>query len=78
MESIVRISTDSIFPPVLYKAVIIFILSIIMEAIRSVIKEAFRDQFTATELLSYKEVTYNEAQRDPDEVEREECNCIVQ
>ena len=51
-----------------------------MEAFRSVIMEAFRDQFTATELLSYKEVLYDEAteewyaQRDPDQVEREEHN----
>ena len=43
--------------------------------------EAFRDQFTATEVLSYKEVMYEEgtvewyAQRDPDEVDREDCNC---
>ena len=42
--------------------------------------EAFGDQFTATELLSYKEVLYDEAtgewyaQRDPDEVDREERN----
>ena len=40
--------------------------------------EAFRDQSTATELLSYKEVLCDEpteewhAQRDPDEVDREE------
>ena len=33
----------------------------IMEAYRSVIMEAFRDQFTTTELLSYKEVLYDEA-----------------
>ena len=44
--------------------------------------EAFRDQFTATELLSYKEVLYEEAmeewyaQRDPDKVEREERNSL--
>ena len=44
--------------------------------------EAFRDQSTATELLSYEEVLYNEAteewyaQRDPKEVEREERNCM--
>ena len=44
-----------------------------MEALRTVI----RDQFTATELLSYKEVLYDGAteewyaQRDPDEVDRE-------
>ena len=44
--------------------------------------EAFKDQFTATELLSYKEVLYDEAteewyaQHDPDEVDREECNCV--
>ena len=53
-----------------------------MEAYRSVINEAFRDQFTATELLSYKEVLFEEAtkecyaQRNPDEVDREERNCI--
>ena len=44
--------------------------------------EAFRDQFTATELLSYKEMLYDEAteewytQRDPDEVDPEERNCM--
>ena len=44
--------------------------------------EAFRNQFTATELLSYKEVLFEEAteewcaQRDLDEVNREERNCI--
>ena len=44
--------------------------------------EAFRDRFTAAELLSYKEVLFEEtteewyAQRDPDEVDCEECNCI--
>ena len=82
MESTVRISTSSIFPLVLCKTVIIFILSVIVEAFRSVIEEAFRDQFTTTELLSYKEVLYAEAigewyaQRDPDEVEREERNCM--
>ena len=32
-----------------------------MEAYRSVIMEAFRDQFTETELLSYKEVLYEES-----------------
>ena len=43
--------------------------------------EAFRNQFTATELLSYKEVMYEKAteewyaQRDPDEVDREDRNC---
>ena len=42
--------------------------------------EAFRDRLT--ELLSYKEVLYNEATEacyapyDQDEVEREECNCM--
>ena len=60
MKSVIRISTDSISLLVLYKAVIIFILSVI-EASRSVIIEAFRDQFTATELRSYKEVFYDEA-----------------
>ena len=65
---------------VLYKAIVIYIS--IMEAYRSVIMEAFRDQFTASELLSYKEVLFEEAteewyaQRDPDEVDREERNCI--
>ena len=49
-----------------------------MEAYRSVIMEAFRDRFTAAELLSCKEVLYDEAMEewyapyDPDEVEREE------
>ena len=44
--------------------------------------EAFWDQFTITELLSYKEVLYDAAteewyaQRDSDEVEREELNCM--
>ena len=53
-----------------------------MEAYRSIIMEAFRDRLTAAELLSYKEVLFEEAtvkwyaQRDPDEVDREECNCI--
>ena len=53
-----------------------------MEAFRSVIVEAFRDQFTTTELLSYREALYDEAteewyvQRDPDEVEREERTCF--
>ena len=82
MESTVRTSTGSISLLVLYKAVIIFILSGIMEAFRSVIIEVFRDRFTAAELLSYKEVLYDEAteewyvQHDPDEVAREERNCM--
>ena len=52
----------------------------IMEAYRSVIMEAFRDRFTAAELLSYQDVLYEEATEewyasyDPDEVEREERN----
>ena len=56
--------------------------SVIMEAYRSVIMEAFRHQFTATELLSDKKVLYAEAteewyaQRDPDEVDREDRNSI--
>ena len=55
---------------------------IIMEAYRSVIMKAFRDRSTTTELLSYKEVLYDEATEewyapyDPDQVEREECNCM--
>ena len=52
MESTARISIGSIFLLLLYKAVVINIS--IMEAYRSVIMEAFRDQFTTTELLSYK------------------------
>ena len=53
-----------------------------MEAYRSVIMEAFTDRVTASELLSYKEVLFEEAteewyaQRDPGEVDREEYNCI--
>ena len=52
---------------------------IIIESYRSV---PFRDRFTATELLSYKEVLYDEATEewyapyDPDEVECEERNCL--
>ena len=74
MESTARISTGSIFLLVLYKAAVI-------EAYRSVVMEAFRDQSTAIELLSYKDVLYEEAteewyaQRVPDGVEREDCNC---
>ena len=55
-----------------------------MEAYRSVIMEAFRDRFAAAELLSYKEVLFNEAteewyaQRDPVEVDWVECDCIRQ
>ena len=60
----------------------IHILSVIMEEYWSIIVDAFRDRFTTTELLSYKEVLYEEAteeryaQRDPAEVDREERNCI--
>ena len=61
MESTVRISTGSIFLLIIYKAAIEFILSIIMVAFRSIIMEAFRDQSPATELLSYKEVLYDES-----------------
>ena len=79
-NTVVRTSTGAI--SLLYKAVIIFILSVIMESFRSVIIEAFRDQFTAIELLLYKEVLYDEAteewyaQHNPDEVDREERNCM--
>ena len=72
MESIARISTDSISLLTLYKAVIIFISSVM---------EAFENEFGTAKLLSYKEVLYYEAtedwyaQRDLDEVEREERNC---
>ena len=44
--------------------------------------EAFRYQFSTTEILSYNEVLYEEAteewyaQRDPDEVDCEDRNCI--
>ena len=54
----------------------------IMEAYRSVIMKAFRDRFTAAELLSYKEVLYDEATKewyapyDPQVVGREERNCM--
>ena len=50
-----------------------------MEIYKAVTMEVFRDWFTAAELLSYKEVLLEEAtaewyaQRDPDEVDREEC-----
>ena len=53
-----------------------------MEAYKSVTMEAFRDRLLAAELLSCKEVLFDEttedwyAQRYPDEVDREECNCI--
>ena len=55
----------------------------ITEAYRSVIMEAFRDRFTAAELLSYKDVLYEDAAEewyapyDPKEVEREERNCML-
>ena len=71
MESIVRISIDSISQLVLYKAY------------RSVIMEAFRERFIAAELLSYK-VLFEEAteewyaQRDPVEVDWVESDCIWQ
>ena len=51
---------------------------------RSVIMEAFRDRFIAAELLSYKEVLFEEAteesyvQRDPIEVDWVESDCICQ
>ena len=48
-----------------------------MEAYRSVIMEAFRDRFFGAELLSYKEATAEwYTQRDPDEVDWVECDCI--
>ena len=53
-----------------------------MEAYRSVIMEAFKDRFVSAELLSYKEVLFQEAteewyaQRDPDEVDCVESDCI--
>ena len=55
-----------------------------MEAYRTVIMEAFRDRFIAAELLSYKEVLYEEAteewyaQCDPVEVDWVESDCIPQ
>ena len=51
MECTARISTDSISLLALYKAVI-FISSVIMEA--------FKNEFSTAELLSYKEVLYDE------------------
>ena len=48
----------------------------------AVIMEAFTDRFTTAELLSYEDVLYDEdtdewyTPYDPDEVEREECNCM--
>ena len=53
-----------------------------MEAYRSIIMEAFRERFIAEELLSYKEVLFEEAveewyaQRDPVEVDWVESECI--
>ena len=55
-----------------------------MEAYRSVIMEAFRDQFVVAELLLYKEVLFEAAtedwyaQCDPVEVDWVECDCIHQ
>ena len=52
-----------------------------MEAYRSVIMEAFRDRFIAAELLSYKELLFEEewyAQRDPVEVDWVESECTRQ
>ena len=54
-----------------------------MEAYRSVIMEAFRDRFVVAEVLSYKEVLFEEAeelyaQRDPVEVDWVESDCIRQ
>ena len=55
-----------------------------MEAYRSIIMEAFRDLFIAEELLSYKEMLFEEAtegwyaQRDPVGVDWVECGCIRQ
>ena len=54
-------------------------MSVIMEEYWSVIMEVFRDRFIASELLPYKEVLFEGewyAQRDPDEVDWVECNCI--
>ena len=55
-----------------------------MEAYRSVIMEAFRDRFIAAELLSCKEVLFEEAaaewytRRDPGEVDWADSECIRQ
>ena len=49
----------------------------------SVLMRAIRDRFTAAELLSYKDILHDEATDewyapyDPDEVEREERNCML-
>ena len=74
MESTARISTGFISLLALYKALIIFISSVIVET--------FKNELVTAELLSYKEVLYDEAteawyaERDPDEVKREERNCM--
>ena len=53
-----------------------------MEAYRSVIMEALRERFIAAELLSYKDVLFEEAtekwyaQRGPVEVDWVESDCI--
>ena len=67
MESTARISTGSISLLALYKADIIFISSVIMEA--------FKNEFSAAELLSYKEVLYDEATEEW-YAQREERNCM--
>ena len=70
----IDLTSASIFLLAPYKAVIIFISPVIMEA--------FENEFSTAELLSYKEELYDEAteewyaQRDPDEVEREERHLI--
>ena len=57
------------FPTGTIQSRYIFILSVIMEA--------SRDQFTATELLLYDEAMEEwYAQRDPEKVKREERNCM--
>ena len=58
MESISRISIGSISQLVLYKVIYSYIVShhgIIQ------VNDQVRDQFTAAELLSYKEVLFEEA-----------------
>ena len=75
MGSIARISTDSISLLAPYKAVNIFMSSVM---------EVFKNEFSTAEWPSYKEVLYYEAiedwyaQRDLDEAERKERNCTRQ
>ena len=81
MEIIVRILIGSISQLVLYKAIYSYIVN--HHGSKQVSYHgSVTDRFTGAELLSYKEMLFEEAtevcyaQRDPEEVDREECNCI--